>query len=155
MHHTGLHLYQAPISSVPGSLDLLLRSGMPVITALSTQINSIPILISPRTPAGLLADSYLPGRCSACFCFFILLFFYQVSTQAFPAGGQRRSSCDSSFKDSERFQSVNTDRSLIQTMPGAGYRPGNGDFIIIIYFIAVPRHRVLHMDSGLSTGAIS
>lgn len=54
--YTGLYLYQSPISSVPGSLYLLLRSGMPVITALSTQINSIQIFISPRPqPGSLLA----------------------------------------------------------------------------------------------------
>lgn len=56
--YTGLHLYQTPRSSVPGSLYLLLRSGMPVITALSTQINSIRIFISPRPrPGSLLALS--------------------------------------------------------------------------------------------------
>lgn len=58
LHHacqyTGLHLHHTPIGSEPGSPYLLLRSGMPVITTLSssTQISSIPIFISPRPRPG-------------------------------------------------------------------------------------------------------
>lgn len=46
--YTGHCLYHTHMSSGPGVLYLPLRSGMPVITALYTQIKPIQIFISPR-----------------------------------------------------------------------------------------------------------
>ena len=52
-----------------------------------------PNLYFPAAPARLLASSYLPGRCSAYFCFLI-----RFPLMLFQQGGKTRSSCDTGFK---------------------------------------------------------
>lgn len=52
-----------------------------------------PNLYFPAAPAGLLASSYLPGRCSPHFCFLI-----RFPLALFQQGGKRRSSCDTGLR---------------------------------------------------------
>lgn len=134
MHHTCLPVHGPPTLSGSHKLCARLAGSTAEIwdacnyrAIYSNQLD--PNLNFPQDP-GRAPRLLLPPRKR----FFAFLFYF-IFSSGLHSGV---SSCDSSFKDSERFQSVNTDRPFIQTMPGVGCRPGNGFFLsMIIYFIAV------------------
>lgn len=110
IHHARLPIHSPP--SLSNSHKLCAR---PAISAAeiwdacnyraiySNQLD--PNLYFPEAPAGLLASSYLPGRCSAPFCFLI-----RFGLELFQQGRERRSSCDSGFQKVKGSKIVNTDR---------------------------------------------
>lgn len=98
IHHTCLPIHRPP--SLSNSHKLCAR--LAISTAeiwdacnyraiFSNQLD--PNLYFPTAPAGLLASSYLLGRCSPHFCFLI-----RFPLALFQQGGKRRSSCDTGFK---------------------------------------------------------
>lgn len=99
-----------------------------------------PNLYFPEAPARLLASSYLPGRHSPRMCFLI-----RPWLKLFQQRGKRQSSCVSGFFEGERFQNINTDRLLIQTLHSVVSQLG----VFFFFLITVSWHitvQLFHLD---------